>query len=111
MRVSSGWNTDYGKKKFDLSLDEDDLKRLLHEHGVNLEEPLLVHEAFGILHNEAEAFAKLMLGREMPDMKDDLGPEITKHQQNRDAWLNKVIERIGLNRANEGLGGPGPGGD
>lgn len=94
MIVSNGWNTDYGKLKFNIDLDEGDLFTLLDEHGIEPGAKLTVNEKFGILNNEGLAFAKFQLARVEPDMKDQLLREVERHKEARDLLLRRVADRV-----------------
>lgn len=54
MMLKLGFNTDYGKDKFDVGLDETDLARILADAGIPPDAPLTQAEAFLVLHCEAE---------------------------------------------------------
>jgi hypothetical protein len=67
MRVKVGWNTEFGRDKFDVYVDEDDLRRILHDNGLDVEkalEKINSPQAFEILKREAQMlseYAKLDL--------------------------------------------------
>ena len=54
MQVKVGFNTDYGKDKFDVGLDETDLARILADAGISPDAKIASTEAFLVLHVEAE---------------------------------------------------------
>ena len=59
MEIRFGWATDYGKQKFDVSVDETDLMRLLNDAGIPPAHHNLVNEGecFKLLEATARAFA------------------------------------------------------
>jgi hypothetical protein len=56
MMVRFGWNSEYGRKKFDVELDEGDLLALMLEAGLSAEciPKLTTSQKYLLLKNEAE---------------------------------------------------------
>jgi hypothetical protein len=65
MEVRSGWNSEYARKKYDVTLDEGDLARILQEAGIPLEaQPALkLSQAHALLYFSAEIIARQTLLR------------------------------------------------
>lgn len=75
MKVRSGWNSEYARKKYDVELDEADIIRILIQHGLDpaLSPRLPVAAAHSLLRWEAEIFSRQTL------LEHD--PEQAVHQQ------------------------------
>jgi hypothetical protein len=96
MEVRSGWNTDYGKEKFDVTIEECDLLRLASEHNippVKLEtaSPKLV---FGIMYHEAEIYSRVVRARIVKDepLKAALAKEIAQLKEERDQLIKMLAD-------------------
>jgi hypothetical protein len=60
MMVRAGYNSEYGRKKFDVELDEADLHSLIFEAGATVEDAsrrLTTNVKFRILRDEAQRLA------------------------------------------------------
>jgi hypothetical protein len=94
MIVKIGWNTDFGKEKFDVGLDEIDLARILEEAGIPPDAKLTSAEAFTILLAEGERFSQHVLATRT---KDDAAAEQARQASVSLAdRLFKVKVRLGL---------------
>jgi hypothetical protein len=100
MEVRSGWNSEFARKKYDVTLDEADLARLLLGAGIPLEaQPLLpAGDVHTILYCTAEilarttlaAYAKAEPGGFPPDFRQRLADEARVLRDQRTAALTKV---------------------
>lgn len=66
MKIRSGWNSEpYGRRKFDIEVEEDDLRRILQANGIPLEraDTMSVRDAYAILYCEAEVLSRAALAR------------------------------------------------
>jgi hypothetical protein len=97
--VRAGWNTELGRKKWDVELDEPDLRRFLLENGLPPDAPLFMSEAFWLLHYSAEILHDVTKAQLYDEAKDDSQRDavLAHAQQNkteRDKWLEKVKARL-----------------
>jgi hypothetical protein len=103
MIVKVGFNTDFGKDKFDVGLDETDLARILTEAGIPPDALLTEIEAFQVLHATAErlcAAKQVVLaggaaGRQTPE-SDRWRGEVNRLGDQVTAQLGKIRARLGL---------------
>lgn len=95
MRVSAGWNTDFGKVKFSVDVGEDDLGRLLMQGGLPIEarESLTMGEAYRICYCSAEMLARDALIRFDPGQEDRLREEMSTLSAERREVLEGVKAR------------------
>jgi hypothetical protein len=59
VEIRVGWATEFGREKFDVSMDEADLRRVLNNAGIDPEAAVLMSssEVFDLLEREARMFA------------------------------------------------------
>jgi hypothetical protein len=96
--VKVGFNTDFGKDKFDVGLDETDLARILAEAGIPPDALLTELEAFQILHVEAERFCaakQAALAGTGPEA-DHWTAETRRLTGKRSDQLGKAKARLGI---------------
>jgi hypothetical protein len=93
--VKVGFNTDYGKDKFDVGLDETDLARILAEAGIPPDALLTELEAFQVLHATAERFcaAKLTV---IDPRNEHHKQEVRRLGDQVAGLLGKITSRLGL---------------
>jgi hypothetical protein len=96
MMVKVGFNTDYGKDKFDVGLDETDLARLLAEAGIPPDAQLTALEAFQVLHAEAERFCAAKRAAVEPDKAGHWKQEARRLGEQVATQLGKITVRPGL---------------
>lgn len=96
MKVRSGWNSEYARKKFDVELDEADLIRILIDNDIAPAEAaaLPVNDAFVVLYTSAEITAKAALVEFDPSMKQQLSEEIAELRGKRARVLGKIRDAI-----------------
>lgn len=100
MRVKVGWNTEFGRDKFDIFLDEDDLHRLLHDNGFDPDVALArltTPEAFEILKREAQMlaeYAKLDLLAKDSDPWRNTVQKIRTFRDQRDEQLAQLKAKL-----------------
>jgi hypothetical protein len=63
MMVSAGFNTAYGREKFDVVIEREDLPRVLDEHKIPVEvaDTLSATTVFRLLHYQAQVFTNQVL--------------------------------------------------
>jgi hypothetical protein len=104
MRARAGWNTKWGERKFDVEADEDDIKRILQENGIPPSEAseLRFAEAFGLVHHETEAYARLTLLQVQPFLVDGrlddkqvaaVKAEMKAHRDEKDKIIKAIMFR------------------
>ncbi len=65
MKVGFGWSTDYGKVRFYVEVEEQDLEVLLREEGLD-GAPLLVTERYMLMKSEADIFSAAAMHGHFP---------------------------------------------
>lgn len=100
MKVRSGWNSEYARKKYDVEVDEADLARLLLAAGIPLEAQPLVPagEVHTVLYCTAEILARTTLAAharakpgEFPDdFRQQLAEEVKVLRGQRDAAYARI---------------------
>lgn len=95
MKVRSGWNSEYARKKYDVEVDEADLARILTSSGIPLEAmgSLTMAETHDILYYTAEGLARLALGRYDKSMAESCAAEFKALQAKRAEVLARVKSR------------------
>jgi hypothetical protein len=96
MMIKVGFNTDFGKDKFDVGLDEVDLARILAEAGIPPDAPLTELEAFQILHATGERFCAAKLAAVDPGAKEHHTLEVKRLGEKVAAQLGKIAARLDL---------------
>lgn len=94
MIVKMGFNTDFGRDKFDVGLDETDLARILAEEGIPPDVQLTAAEAFTILVAEAERFSETVRARITKD--DSASDRASQASVQLHERLAKVKARLGV---------------
>ena len=98
MMVKVGWNTDFGKEKFDIGLDETDLARILAEAGLPPDTQLGMVEAFRLLSAEAERFSAAQRAQVVPSEAAACRAEVKRLTGQLAAHLDAVRERLGVDQ-------------
>lgn len=96
MIVKLGFNTDFGRDKFDVGLDETDLARILEEAHIPVDAKLTSTEVFQILRCEAEKYCRVQMARIDPSQRSRCEADIANLNQALSGRLAKIRERIGL---------------
>lgn len=103
MQVRTGWNTEMGRKKFDVTMEETDLARMLSDNGIPTAwaGKLRPAEVFQVMYLEADRFAKVVLAQHFGSVGDDDGKrkalaEADGSQKTRDAIIAQIKTRLGL---------------
>ena len=95
MFVKTGWNTDFGKQKFDIGMDETDLARILAEVGISPDAQLTSREVFQILRLEAERFSAAQRAQVVPSETEVCKREVHRLSAQLESHLDAVKVRIG----------------
>jgi len=95
MFVKTGWNTDFGKQKFDIGMDETDLARILTEAGISPDAQLTSRETFQILRMEAERFSTVQRAQVVPAEAEGCRLEVKRLTGQLAAQLDSVRTRLG----------------
>jgi hypothetical protein len=105
MEISSGWNSEFARKKYGVALDEGDLRRILigADIPVSQHEFVSLEDAHTLLHCTSEILSRrtyavyLMDGRKLPELTGDtakdvkrLGQEARALTERRDAVLGRL---------------------
>lgn len=97
MDVKRGWNTEYGKRKFDVAVEEADLLRMLAERGAldpaQVAAGMLTQDVYLIMDAEAMAFVHHSLSRQEPEQAEKHLAKLKEHRGERDALLDKYVPR------------------
>jgi hypothetical protein len=95
VKVRSGWNSDFGRVKFDVEVDEADLLRILLEIGLSVEAAasLTVKEAYKVAYCTAEILSRQALSRFDGSKAEELTAEIKALAQERNEVLAAVKGR------------------
>jgi hypothetical protein len=95
MEITSGWSSDYAKKKYAVTLDEADLARILLGEGIPLavQASITLDEAHTILWASAEIMARRTLVQHDPSMKEQLAKEARQLNDRRTAALTGIRSR------------------
>jgi hypothetical protein len=106
MEIRVGWATEYGRSKFDVSVDETDLARLCREHGISssFAEKIVPAEAFQLLLTQANWFSEAEAWRITPDTSPDKASRAALRDRYKDAHLrtiHRVKVRLGLEDPDE----------
>ncbi len=98
MRIRHGWSGEYRANqwgKADVSCDEEDLYRLLHECGIDADNTVVTStEAFLLLNNETLRLLLVTMAERYDYPPDRARQEITDATTRRDAILNKIKLRV-----------------
>lgn len=96
MEITSGWSSDYAKKKYAVTLDEGDLTRILLGEGIPLEAraTLTADEVHTILWASAEIMARRTLVAHDPSMREQLAKEAKQLNDKRTAALTGIRSRL-----------------
>lgn len=95
MQVRAGWNTEYGRDKFDVTMEEADLHRVLIEYGIPVEVantfPATI--VFKIMWVEAEIFSQATLARKADSkaLREAAAAEVASRKAERDRLLAPYI--------------------
>jgi hypothetical protein len=92
LKVRSGWNSEYARKKYDVEVDEADLARIITGAGMPLEAVSIVTlgDAHNLLWYSAEILARQALVSFDPTLKQRLTEEARGLVQKRKDLLLKI---------------------
>lgn len=93
--VKTGYNTDYGKYKFDVGLGEEDIARLLAENGLPPDAELTVMEAHDLLRLTAEMFVVADKIRTDPQYAERHKVAGRSLSEQRAGLISKIAARMG----------------
>lgn len=102
MEVRVGWNTEFGRDKFAIELNMDDLARILHEHGFPVDDALKALKSplvFEILRWEAQVlaeYAKLNLLAKDSDPYKGVVVMVNRYLTARNTALGQLKTEMGL---------------
>ena len=99
MKVDNGWNTDYAKLKFNVELDEGNLRDLLDEHGLPVDIRLTVAQKFFILNNESKSLALTAYSRSGEVRGADAVSVAAQAKQHHQAVIT-ALEKLAKEEAN-----------
>lgn len=95
MEIKRGWATDFGKIRFDVQVDETDLKRMLTAHGCTTPEETAAtmdtYAVFRILDAEAQAYVSASLARQEPANAEAHRAQAGAWRSQRDKLLTQVL--------------------
>lgn len=94
MMVKTGWNSDFGKEKFDVGLGEEDLARILAEAGIPPDAQLTTVEAFKALYFSAEYYSEMMKYSKLGD--DQARKNANTAKVSLDGHVSKIRARLGV---------------
>lgn len=95
MEVRVGWNTEMGRTKFDVTVDETDLKRLLLEEGIDADPAALTTaEAFKLLEGEARRYSIFASVEYAVVPREQAVPQLEEAKQQRGDRLSKLKARL-----------------
>ncbi|SRR5712692_829015 len=95
MEVRQGVSTEYGKQRFDITLDETDLVRLCNEYGVMDPSNLTTVQVYLLLTLEAERFCLV----QAPKMGQAAASVVKQIRANREQFAGLLAEMTGLELA------------
>jgi hypothetical protein len=121
MNVSAGFNTAYGREKFDVIIEPADLPRVLAEQNIPVEviEHLTASEVFRVLHYQAQVFCNQVLTTRLEALLKLPNPAAEDKERlniarvdlsNHQAWLAGLLTTI-QQRAEKLGPGKAPAGD
>ncbi len=89
-----GWNTEMGRTKFDVTVDEGDLNRLLVEEGIDHAAMLTIGEAFKLLEGEARRCSIFASVEYAVVPKEQAVPQIQEVQRLQAARIAAIKKRL-----------------
>lgn len=92
--VKTGWNSDFGKEKFDVGLGEEDLSRILDDHDIPPDAKLTASEAFRVLYFSAEYYSEMIKYSKLHDEQARKNANTAK--VSLDGHVAKIRARIGV---------------
>src|SRR5450755_2224652 len=99
MFVKLGWNTDFGKQKFDVGLDETDLARILTDNGIPLDAPVSSAQAFEILRLTGEQFCVRQRARVVPAESEDCKVQYKQFGDHLNLLFELISQKYSLDNA------------
>lgn len=93
MQVRDGWSAEYARKKFDVSLEEDDWERFVAEK--NIDEPVPLVYKFRIMQLQAAVLSLAVLveyHQHLGEAKQ--AAEAASEQSERQEALDKLLEVV-----------------
>lgn len=95
MEVRTGWSTEFGRCKFDVTVGEGDLYRVLAEAGIDTDAVLTCTETFQILDLIAKRYS-VFAGLEYAVIaKEQAVPQLEAVKADLAVKLDKVRARVG----------------
>jgi hypothetical protein len=96
MEVREGWNTPMGRKKFDVTFEEADLRRILIENGIPAEHApdLPANLVFQLLECSARGYAKLTLAQNLAADEEPGADQALREAQAAKEAREKVLDRV-----------------
>jgi hypothetical protein len=100
MMVKRGWSLEYGKRKFDVGVDESDLLRMIAERtdsGPEAENPEKVaarmaqHHVFLAMDAEAQAWVSYSLAEQEPGQAEVHKATAAKHRAARNTIIDHYV--------------------
>jgi hypothetical protein len=99
MQVKLGFNTDFGRDKFDVGLDEADLARILTDNGIPPDAPVSSAQAFEILRLTGEQLCVRQRARVVPADAEDCKQQYAKFATQLETLLGVIRQKFGLDDA------------
>ena len=95
MEVRVGWNTEMGRTKFDVTVDELDLRRILQEGGI-ADDPadLTTAEVFRLLEGEARRYSVFASVEYAVMPKEQAVPQLQAAQELRVKRIEAIKKRL-----------------
>lgn len=97
MKVRSGWNSEYARKKYDVELEEADLARILMQNGLDpaFTTRLSTGVAHCLLHWEAEILSRQTLVEHDPEQAQHQQQVIGDFTAKRDELVKRLKAKLG----------------
>jgi hypothetical protein len=89
MEVSVGWNTEFGRDKFQVTLDEVDLARICNDYQIPVA-ALTTPEAFALLR----AYANWLASQEAVRFDSERQADVLTHAQAVTATVSAILDRL-----------------
>ena len=96
MMIKQGFNTDFGKDKFDIGLDETDLRRILAGAGISPDAELRLEEAEEILRLAAQYFCLRQQAMVDPKYSGDVRADTARLNKHLNDRLDRVKARLAV---------------
>jgi hypothetical protein len=97
MKIKRGWATDFGKVRFDVEVDEYDLRRMLAARGIEdpeaLSATMRTADVEAIMDAEAMTFVHMSLAKQEPGSKDAHEKKAAEYRAERNRVLDKYAPK------------------